>query len=301
MVVSQQPDLSMLRGPGFLRAAACALTLAACAVAPERDDAFNASTLAAQIQRRPIVLLGEIHDNAPQHEAEAQALARVLEAGLRPALAFEQFDRERQADIDRVLADPDGGSKVGVERLVALGAHGWNWNLYRPLLELALRYRLPIVAADLSRADATRVSKEGLAAVLQPERLRQLGLAPVPADLLDAQEQAVEEGHCHEMPSHLLPGLARAQIARDATLALSIHPYLERGVILFTGDGHARRDIGVPRFLPAQQRDRVISIALIERDEAADAVPAGAYDAVFRTAIQPRPDPCAELKKRREM
>jgi len=281
----------------FLRAATGALALAACTSDATRDGAFDSPALAAQMQRRPIVLLGEIHDNAPQHAVEAQALASVLAAGLRPALAFEQFDRERQADIDRVIAEDDGTEAHRAERLVALGERGWNWNLYRPVLELGLRYQLPIVAADLSRADAMRVARDGLVAVLEAEQLRQLGLEPVPADLLGAQEQAVEQGHCHELPSHLLPGLARAQIARDATLALSIRPYLERGVILFTGDGHVRRDIGVPRFLPAPQRDRVISIALIERDEPADSVPQGAYDAVFRTPIQPRPDPCAALKK----
>ena len=285
----------------FLRAATGALALAGCTTDPERDGAFDAPALSAQMQRRPIVLLGEIHDNSPQHAVEARALASVLLAGLRPALAFEQFDRERQADIDRVIAEDDGSEAQRAERLVALGDRGWNWDLYRPLLELGLRYRLPIVAADLSRADAMHVSREGLLAVLEAEQLRQFGLDPVPADLLDAQQQAIAQGHCHELPSHLLPGLARAQIARDATLALSIRPYLERGVILFTGDGHVRRDIGVPRFLPAPQRDRVISIALIERDEPADSVPQDAYDAVFFTPIQPRPDPCAELKRRREM
>jgi uncharacterized iron-regulated protein len=134
--------------------------------------------------------------------------------------------------------------------------------------------------------------------LFDPAEQRRLGLDPLPAELLRAQQQEVDEGHCHQIPAPMLPALARAQIARDAVLADAIHPYLERGVILLTGNGHARRDIGVPHFLSARQRKRVVSIGLIERDTPADAVPAGAYDAVFRTPVQPRTDPCESLKEK---
>jgi uncharacterized iron-regulated protein len=286
----------MRRALRLWRAAAAAAVLAGCAAPPAHQEDFTAQALAERMRQRPIVLLGEIHDNVDQHEVRAQALALVLQAGLRPALAFEQFDRERQSDIDRVLreAPPDGAHRV--DQLIALGAHGWNWTLYRPFLELALRYQLPIVAANLSRADAMRVSKEGFGPVFDVAEQRQLGLDPLPADLLRIQEQAVDEGHCHQMPEQMLPALARAQIARDAALEQAIRPYLQRGVILLTGNGHVRRDVGVPRFLPAQQQDRVISIALIERDTPDAAVPPGAYDAVFRTPVQERADPCGTLR-----
>ena len=125
----------------------------------------------------------------------------------------------------------------------------------------------------------------------------ELRLDPLPADLLRTQQEAVDEGHCHQMPPQMLPALARAQIARDATLAQAIRPYLEHGVVLLAGNGHVRRDIGVPRFLSASQRERVISIALIERDTAADEVPPGAFDAIFTTPAQPRADPCQSLRR----
>jgi uncharacterized iron-regulated protein len=281
-------------------AAVAVATLAGCASPPPAGPPFDAQALAAQMQRRPAVLLGEIHDNAVQHTVRAQALKQLLEAGLRPALAFEQFDRERQADIDRVRSRAPASGLDRANELAALGAPGWNWALYRPFLQLALQYDLPIVAANLSRADARRVFQEGFGAVFDPDAQKQLGLDRLPADLLLAQQQAVDEGHCHQMPAQMLPSLARAQIARDATLASRIRPYLQRGVILLTGNGHARRDIGVPRFLSAPERELVISIALIEQNTPVDQTPAGTYDAVFRTPAQPRPDPCKTLHMRAE-
>jgi uncharacterized iron-regulated protein len=280
-----------------LALASCADPLAGTAAnAPQSSAGFTASALAGQMRRQPVVLLGEIHDNEVQHAVRAQALEQLLQGGARPALAFEQFDRERQADIDRVRREPAGIADERLERLVALGAHGWNWALYRPYLELALKYDLPIVAADLSRADAMRVSQQGYAAVFDATAQARLGLDRVPEDLLRAQQKAVDEGHCHRMPGEMLPAIARAQVARDAALADAIVPYLERGVVLLAGNGHVRRDMGVPRFLPAQDLPRLTSIGLLERDADGEAAPPGAFDAVFRTPVQARKDPCEGLR-----
>lgn len=51
---------------------------------------------------RPIVLFGEVHDNAAQHALRLAAFEAMLRTGASPALLLEQFDRERQGEIDRV-------------------------------------------------------------------------------------------------------------------------------------------------------------------------------------------------------
>jgi uncharacterized iron-regulated protein len=280
---------------------------------PQISPEFSPAALAEAMRRAPVVLLGEVHDNAAQHATRAQALRLLLQGGARPALAFEQFDRGLQAQIDQVRRESGAGVEARVDRLVALGKGGWNWDLYRPFLRAALEYDLPIVAADLSRADAMRVAQGGFAAVFDGAAIERFGLDRLPASLQRAQEQAVEAGHCHQMPESMLPPIARAQIARDATLAWSIEPFAARGVVLLTGNGHVRRDIGVPHFLPAPVRARLVGIGLIEGDAPAlqardvneagqadaqadaDAGPADAYDVAFFTPVQSRPDPCAAL------
>jgi uncharacterized iron-regulated protein len=98
------------------------------------------------------------------------------------------------------------------------------------------------------------------------------------------------------LPKSALPGLARAQIARDAVLAKSLRPYLERGVVLLTGNGHARRDIGVPRHLAAQDRPRAWSIGLLEEGNEERS---RLFDVALVGPAQDRPDPCAALKPKR--
>lgn len=271
--------------------------LAACA-APARID-LDAQALAAALGRQPVVLLGEVHDNAAQHAARAAALRQWLQSGARPALAFEQFDRERQSDIDRARRETPPAGSSRSQHLIAQASpqrSGWDWALYRPYLDLALEYELPILAANLSRADASRVASQGFAAVFDAATIGALGLDALAPAAVRAQERAIDEGHCKQLPAEMVVRLARSQAARDAALALAIAPHAERGVVLLTGNGHARKDIGVPMFLSAAQRARTVTIGLLE-DEGATPAWRSRFDVAFVTPTQPRPDPCAGLNK----
>jgi uncharacterized iron-regulated protein len=270
-----------------------AVVLSGCASSTRPVDE---QALAAELARRPSALLGEVHDNAFQHGMRADALRRLLQQGARPAIAFEQFDRERQADIDRARteAPPDGRSLAA--HVIEQGRgpkSAWDWTLYQPFVELALRYDLPIVAANLSRADAARVARDGLGAVFDAAEQRRLGLDRAVESLQRTHESIARDAHCRLLPESALAGLARAQVARDAVLADALRRHPDRGVLLLTGNGHARRDIGVPRHLTAAERERVWSIGLIESGSEDRA---GHYDVAFLTPAHKRADPCAALK-----
>ena len=274
------------------------LALPARANAPRAD--FTEQALAQEMARRPVVLLGEVHDNAAQHATRAAALRLLLAGGARPAIAFEQFDRERQADIDRARHEAPPAGKTLAEHVIeqARPARGWDWALYRPFVELALEHDLPIVAANLSRADAVRVATHGFAAVFDEATRARFALDALPPPLLAAHERAVDDGHCNRMPADSLPAMARAQIARDLVLAQAIRPHFARGVVLLTGNGHARNDIGIPFFLSEAERPRVVTIGLLER-AATDGEWAKHFDVAFSTPVQAREDPCATIPLRR--
>ncbi len=244
--------------------------------------AATSEALADAMQGAGVIVLGEVHDNAAQHALRAAALRNLVERGARPAIAFEQFDRERQAAIDRARRERPGD----LDYLIAegRGAPSWQWHLYKPFLALALEYDLPIVAANLSRPDAMKVATGG--ASLPP--------LEIPPALERAQEDAIAKGHCNLLPAEALPGMARAQIERDRTLADAIAPYAQRGVVLLTGNEHARKDIAVPYWLAPRAASK--SIALLEAGD--DNEPVEAFDAFLLTERAKRPDPCEELRQR---
>jgi uncharacterized iron-regulated protein len=291
-----------------LFAACAAAPLAACAArtAPTAEPDFTADNLARVIARQPLVLLGEVHDNPVQHRVRAEALQLFLNGGARPALAFEQFDREQQSAIDAARHTASGDPGARADRLIqAAGRGGWNWMLYRPFVQLALQFDLPIVAANLSRADAMKVGRaDGFDALFDRDAQRRLGLDRLSQDFLRRHERVVEDGHCNALPPAMLPAMARAQIARDATLLASIRPHAERGVVLLTGNGHARTDLGIPYLMGADERARTVAVGLLEAPlPAADDEPFDElrrlFDVVFVTPRHERPDPCEPLRQRK--
>ena len=237
----------------------------------------DADALADAMRGERVVFLGEVHDNPAQHALRAAALRLLVERGARPAIALEQFDQGEQAAIDRARRERAGD----VDYLIAQahGASGWKWELYKPYLSLALQYDLPIVAANLSRSDAMKVAMGAQAS--RP--------VDVPQAMWQAQQDAIAQGHCNLLPDDALPGMARAQIARDRALAASIDPYAQRGVVLLTGNEHARKDMGAPHWLHAPSK----SIALLEDDD-----DTAGFDAYVVTERAARPDPCEELRQR---
>jgi uncharacterized iron-regulated protein len=271
--------------------------LASCATGPPAP--LSANALADAISRRPVVLLGEVHDNATQHALRAEALRRLLASGARPALAFEQFDRDRQQDLDDARIEALSPGTGRVDHLIArAGASGWSWNFYRPYLQLAIDHDLPIVAANLSRSDAMRVAQQGFGATFDvQQQAADPPLEQLPSWFVAEHQRAVDIGHCKLIPSSMLPSLARAQIARDLTLAQTIRPYAGRGVVLLSGNGHVRNDIGVPYFLTAAERARTVTIGLLESDDIDAGASAMYFDVVMLTPAQIRPDRCDALRK----
>jgi uncharacterized iron-regulated protein len=111
----------------------------------------------------------------------------------------------------------------------------------------------------------------------------------------------IEEGHCGESPRNILAGMVAAQRARDAIMAQALQAHAP--AVLIAGNGHVRRDFGVPHYLAHYpQGDDVRVVGFIEVDAATraptDYVTAGApeYDYIVFTPRTPRPDPCKTLR-----
>lgn len=273
--------------------ALCALAAGACAA--RGATAPGPEAAAADTPR--VLLLGETHDNAQGHRERLALLRARVEAGWRPAIAMEQFDRERQADLDRALADC--ADPACVVRAAGGAKAGWDWAHYEPVIALALQYDLPLLAANLSRADAGQVMKTSFGAALDAGTVRDYGLdATLPADLLATQVTEVRDGHCGQLPEAMLEPMARAQVARDVWMAKTVEAHAARGVVLLAGNGHVRGDVGVPFWLARRGVDGVRSIGYVEgaRPAAGDgsASPGKArFDETRTVTPQERPDPCA--------
>lgn len=267
---------------------ACTTALALAGMAP----VVYAQTTgpSASAENAPVWLMGERHDSPHAHAARLADLQARVRAGWRPALVLEVFDRERQALLDAARRDCADADCL-VQRA---GGPGWDWALIRPLLQLALDHGLPLLAANVSRTDASRVVREGLVPVVPEHLLREAGWPEALDAVMPGQQQAVDQGHCGLLPATLLPLMAQAQVARDLWMAHLLRQHAAGGAVLIAGNGHVRRDVGVPYWLA---RLGVPDFWVMAYEEEGAEVPAGRYDRVQRVSPHPRPDPCEALRK----
>ena len=253
------------------------------------------------------VVLGERHDQPDHHRLQAK-LVRALGSGARkPALAFEMLDVGQQPAVDAALArEPEDADALALA--VDWARSGWpDWALYRPVFAAGLETGLPVVAANLPRAQVREMVKRGPEALPAPLRARLALDTPLPEDVAKEMREEQDRAHCGHLPKELLGPMVQAQRARDAHLAdRLLEADRGNGGVLITGNGHARTDRGVPAHLLRRAPERkVLSVGLLEvspearepKDYAASySASALPFDYVWFTPAVPQEDPCAPLR-----
>jgi len=278
---------------GFTAMLTGALALAGCAGGARPLPAAGDAAVAPVGPNPQVLLLGEVHDNAQGHRMRYDLLRQRVEGGWRPAIVMEQFDRE---DQDLLNKAQKGCLDAQCVIRVVNGAR-WDWQLYYPVIQLALTYHLPLVAGNLSRADASRVVRDGVTATFDPQSVKDYRLdQPLPADVRAAQQKEIAVGHCNMTPEMMIEGMVNAQVARDIWMAKIVRDQLPRDVVLIAGNGHVRKDIGVARWLNQIQPILTVrSEGFVEGGDKGGAS-AGLYDVAHPLKTQQRTDPCAKFK-----
>lgn len=262
----------------------------------QRSDAqrLDREALLRRAARAEVLLLGEVHDNPEIHRLRAWLLSRLVEAGRRPAVAFEQIDLEDNDavhDCQRRGCDADALADA-----VNWSASGWPpFALYRPIFEVVLSQGLEIRPANPGRDTVRRLA---LGETAPEAALRALDESR-PAVARAALEQTLRDSHCGMLPESALPGMVLAQTARDRAMAEVLQA--EGPQALMAGNGHITAS-GVPWVLDrlGDTRSR-LSIAWLEVEDgladlekALDAAPQ--VDVIWFTVRTERPDPCAAFR-----
>ena len=252
------------------------------------------------------VLLGEKHDNPDHHALQARVLKALVDAGAKPAVAFEMFDVEDQAAIDAARrASPHDASRIA--SAVDWERSGWpSWSFYAPIVQIALDGNLPIVAAGLSAAKMRAMMKPPADGA--PSDLDE-GVALTPDQRASLSDE-LRASHCGHLPEAMLPVMIRMQRARDVAMAKALAANVDdvhRHGVLIAGTGHTRSDRGAALDLKARDPKRpVSSVAFVEVERGKDEPAAYAsrwnttslpFDFVWFTPRATDEDPCAAFAR----
>lgn len=240
------------------------------------------------LARADFVLLGEKHDNADHHRLQAWLVSRLAALDRRPAVAFEMLTREQEAPLARYLATHPGDA-AGIGEAVAWGKTGWPpWPQYQPIAAAALADEAPLLAASLPRTEIRALAREGLAS-LGEARVQALGLeTELPAAAVARLRGDIIAAHCGELPAAMTEPMVVVQRVKDAEMAATLQRGLalagRTSAVLIAGNGHVRRDYGVPWHLGRLAAGRrAVVVAMLEVDGEASEVAdyAGVYGAAL--------------------
>lgn len=262
-------------------------------VATADGAALTRAALVSRLATADIVVLGEVHDNPAHHLAQAHVVGALAPSGI----AFEMIPEASEEGIDAFLAQGgapgDIGPAIGWEKL------GWpDWAIYRPIFEAASP-DVYFAGGAVSRAVLRRAASGGREAwLLAPPIFQPVLTEPLPPAQQAAMEAEMIDAHCGHLPASAAPAMVESQRLRDASFAAAaLRAQMRTGgrVVLITGNGHARTNVGVPHYIKAIKPGlEVLSVGLLEAEPADPA--AEPYDFIWVTEPHPRDDPCAQFR-----
>ncbi len=248
-----RPRPSVLLVPVLLVSMLLLTTLPACrtlgssgsewvAVETSTGRVVTLDEMADELAGRDVVFLGEEHDNDTGHRLQIELTERLLARRPRLAVSMEMFELDVQPVVDDYL---DGRRP---EASFLADSRPWpNYpEHYRPAIELARRERLAVLAANVPRPLAARVSKEGLGSV-QGEAFIPRTVHNAPGDYRDRFAGAMG-GHGSGFSPEAMERFYTAQCLKDDAMAESIADLLglspDTQVVHWCGKFHSDFGLG---------------------------------------------------------
>jgi uncharacterized iron-regulated protein len=202
-----------------------------------------------------VMFFGEFHDDSLLHSIQAEYLGEWLKRNPQTAVSFEMFERDVQNVVNDYLAN-----KISEEEFLKKSRPWPDYlKFYKPLLELAKKNHLPVIAANIPRRYAALYARKGMTGInsLPPDERKYITKKMLIKDDeylkkfyntmmlnmgMDTNETISPN---QENTLYLYYG---AQVIKDETMAESIAEFLQshKGwkVVHFNGDFHSNNYLG---------------------------------------------------------
>ena len=203
------------------------------------------------------ILVGESHNNPHHHLVQAKILEGMVQSGVRPLVGLEMVDTSYQD----VLTD-FYHSRISLQDLEKNlnwpKTWGYSFAIYRPVFEIAQRYKLPLIALNLPRHVIKEVREQGFE---QAKLTYQMFLPNeiLPADQI--QIEILQDFFAQHAKSIKSMGKAsptsfelflQTQSLWDTTMAtnaINAQQEWQKPILILAGSGHVEYGFGIARRL----------------------------------------------------
>jgi aminopeptidase N len=198
---------------------------------------------------KKIVYVGEYHDRFSHHTVELDIIKGLYMKDQKLAVGMEMFQRPFQKTLDDYIKGAIDEREF-LKNTEYFKRWGFDYNLYKPILDFARTRKLPVVALNLRREITEKVSKGGMDSLSEEEKKE----IPPQMDFSDDdyrdQLKEVFEQHTGSGERDF-DFFYESQVLWDETMAMSIDEYLRKNpdhrMVVLAGGGHVSYGSGIPK------------------------------------------------------
>src|SRR5262245_39609716 len=207
------------------------------------------SEVVEKLPSKKIVYAGEEHDKFSHHQVQLEILRALYRQNPKIAVGMEMFPKSAQKALDDYISGAID-ERAFLKRSEYFKYWGFDYNLYKPILDFAREKRLPVIALNLPRTVVEKVARGGVASLSKEENEQ----IPPELDFADetyrARLREVFAAH-RQSEEKNFDFFYQAQILWDETMAESIDRFLKKNpdfrVLVLAGAGHLQYGSGIPK------------------------------------------------------
>jgi len=224
-----------------------------------------------------VIYLGEQHRNRAHIEAAITVLEVLRQRQRLPILGLEMFSWDGQTALDRYLLDTTAAKMQFLQEARWQENWGGVYEEYEPLVEIARRHHLPIIALNPPRPLVRKIAKEGLRPEALDAEMGRWGMRgekfvqdPAYQDTILEQLRACHRG----LPPDAYQRMYEASLFRDEGMAKTISDAAGRlseagPIVSYTGAGHIQYRLPIPNRVARRRPElRQITVYLVALDPA---------------------------------
>ncbi|MBK1642438.1 iron-regulated protein [Chromatium okenii] len=208
-----------------------------------------------RIAERRVIFIGEHHDRYEDHLTQLAIIAGLHQRGKSIVIGMEFFQQPFQAALDAFIAGEIDELEL-LRRTEYFDRWRYDYRMYRPILQFARQYRIPLIALNIASEFTAKVGAGGLQSLTDAER------AQIPAEFErhdPAYRQRLEtifKQHPNTQ-QHEFEHFLEAQLLWDegmaARTAQALTDFPDRTVIVLAGAGHLEYGQGIPKRVTRRQ------------------------------------------------
>ncbi len=211
--------------------------------------AVHLEEIIARIYEKPVIYIGERHENYEDHKIQLKVIMGLHEKGRKFAVGMEMFQRPFQKAINDYL-DGAINEKQFLKSTEYFKRWQFDYNLYREIIEFAKAKNIPVVALNQWSEITKKVAEEGFDGLDFLEK-REI---PEGIDMADEEYRSllssVFKSH-RQRQNWNFDYFYESQLLWDETMAYTADEFLKKNpdcqMVVLAGVGHIMHGYGIPK------------------------------------------------------